>query len=388
MEVSIFKEEHNLFRSTVRKFVQSELNPLAEEYEEKEGFPKQIMKKLGELGCLGIRFPSEYGGMEADVLMTVVFVEEIARCNSLGIAMSVLSHTDMSITHINNLGTEEQKKRYLVPAIEGEILAGIAVTEPNHGSDVASIATTAQRKEGFYIVNGSKMFITNAIQGDILILAAKTNPEAGYQGISLFIFETSTPGYEVGKKLKKMAWRASDTGLVYFDNCRVPAQNLLGEEGKGFFGLMRGFENERLVLATAAISGAQRAFEESLNYARQRTQFGRPIGRFQVIAHKLVDMATYLEAGRQLVYRVAILSDAGVECRKEVMMAKLFCTEIVNKVAGDAVQIHGGYGLMEEFIVSRLYRDLRVFSVGGGTSEIMRGALAKQIGLGSLNPGF
>ena len=374
----IFKEEHRIFRESVRQFVEKEINPIAEECEKAQEFPRQILPKLGKLGYLGLGFPEKYGGGEADYLMKVVFVEELASCDSMGIALSILSHTDMSCLHINRFGSEDQKERYLPSALKGEKLFGVAVSEANAGSDVSAIQTTAKRQGDYYVINGNKMFITNSTKGDVLILAAKTDPKERHKGISLFIFETDTAGFEVSK-LDKMVWKAGDTGLVSFDNCMVPKENLIGEEGSGFKYIMQGFENERMVLSVAAVAGAQRCLNEAIRYARERTQFGRFIKDFQVIKHKLVDMSIQIEAARQLNYHCAALLDQGKDCRTEVMMAKILASEMAYRIASDAVQIHGGYGLMEEYIVSRLYRDLRVFSIGGGTSEILKEALARKV---------
>ena len=377
---NIFHEEHRIFRKSVRHFVEKEINPIADECEKGQKFPRQILPKLGKLGYLGLSFPQKYGGGEADFPMTVVFAEELASCDSMGIALSIFSHTDMSCLHINGVGSEDQKERYIPAALKGEKLFGVAVSEANAGSDVSSIQTTAKRQGDYYVINGNKMFITNSTKGDVLILAAKTDSKEGHKGVSLFIFETDTVGFEVSK-LDKMAWKASDTGLVSFDNCMVPKENLLGEEGSGFKYIMKGFENERMVLSVSAVAGAQRCFDEAIRYARERSQFGRFIKDFQVIKHKLVDMVIQIEAARQFNYHCAKLLDQGKDCRTEVMMAKVFASEMAYRIASDAVQIHGGYGLMEEYVVSRLYRDLRVFSIGGGTSEILKEAVAKRIGV-------
>ena len=381
MDSIYFNEEHNIFRKSVRDFVKKEIRPHAEEWEEAEIYPREIFKRMGDLGFLGVSYPEEYGGGGGDYFTTIVFAEEISKCGALGFAMSVLVQTDIGSSAINDFGTDEQKLKYLKPVLAGENIIALGVTEPNHGSDVASIETTSVRDGDDYIIKGSKIFITNGTQADLIILGVRTGPGEGERGLSLIIFETTTPGFSVGRKLKKMGMRSSDTAELFFDDCIVPAENLLGEEGQGFYAIMTGFENERLVGAAMSYSGAEVALELSLKYARQRIQFGRPIGQFQVISHMLSEMATDIEAARQLTYHAAWLKSKGKPCRKEVHMAKVFATEIANQVANKAVQIFGGYGYMQEYEVERIYRDVRLANIGAGTSQIMKNIIAKLLGL-------
>jgi acyl-CoA dehydrogenase/citronellyl-CoA dehydrogenase len=381
MDSIYFNEEHNIFRQTFRDFVKKEIRPYAEEWEENETCPRELFKRMGDLGFLGILYPEEYGGSDADYFYNVVFVEEISKCGALGISVGILVHSQMASPALHYLGTHEQKVKYLRPVIAGEKIIALGVTEPNHGSDVASIETEAVKKGDHYVINGAKTFITNGSLADLITLAARTG-EKGYKGISLFIFETNTPGFSVSRKLKKMGMHSSDTAELFFDDCVVPAANLLGKEGQGFYGIMAGFENERIVGAAQAYSAAELAFELSLKYARERQQFGRPIGEFQAVSHMLAEMATDVEAARQLTYYAAWLRSQGKPCIKEVQMAKCFASEIANTVAYKAVQIHGGYGYMREYEVERIYRDVRLITIGAGTSQIMKNIIAKQFGVG------
>jgi len=381
MDSIYFTEEHNIFRKSLKDFVKKEIRPYAEEWEEAEVYPREIFKRMGDLGFLGVSYPEEYGGGGGDYFTTIVFAEEISRCGALGFAMSVLVQTDIASSAIIDLGTHEQKLKYLKPVLAGEKIIALGVTEPNHGSDVASLETTAIKDGDHYIIKGSKIFITNGTQADLITLGVRTEPGKAEKGISLIIFETNTPGFSVGRKLKKMGMHSSDTAELFFDDCIVPAENLLGRKGEGFYAIMLGFENERLVGAAMSYSGAEVALELSLQYAKQRIQFGRPIGQFQVISHMLSEMATDIEAARQLTYHAAWLKSKGKPCRKEVHMAKVFATEIAGQVANKAVQIFGGYGYMQEYEVERIYRDVRLGNIGAGTSQIMKNIIAKQLGL-------
>jgi len=381
MDSIYLREEHNIFRKSVRDFVKKEIRPHAEEWEEAEIYPREIFKRMGDLGFLGLSYPEEYGGGGADYFTSIVFAEEISKCGTLGFAMSVLVQTDIATPAINEYGSHEQKLKYLNPALAGEMIVALGVTEPNHGSDVSSLETTAVKDGKNYIIKGSKIFITNGTQADLITLGVRTGPGKSEKGLSLILFETKTQGFSVGRKLKKMGMHSSDTAELFFDDCVVPAENLLGEEGQGFYAIMAGFENERLAGAAMSYSGAEVALDLSLKYARQRIQFGRPIGQFQVISHMLSEMATDIEAARQLTYHAAWLKSEGKPCRKEVHMAKVFATEIANQVANKAVQIFGGYGYMHEYEVERIYRDVRLANIGAGTSQIMKNIIAKQLGL-------
>ena len=373
-----FNEEHQIFREQVRNFVSKEISPHIDQWEEDALFPKSLYRRMGELGFLGIRHPVEYGGSGGDIWMTLVFCEELCRCRALGLPTSVLVHTDMSSTHIARNGTDEQKEKYLRPMITGEAVCAIGVSEPSGGSDVASIQTTAVRDGDSYVINGSKIFITNSVHADVFCLAVKTDKDAQARGISLFLVERDTPGFSLAKKLDKMGCNSSDTGELVFEDMRVPRQSLLGEEGKGFYYIMQNFQDERLIGADMAVSASQQALEDTLKYTRERETFGQRIFDHQVVAHRLADMATELEAARQLTYYAADVLASGRDCSTEVSMAKLYACNVANKIAYECVQLHGGYGYMKEFAVERFYRDIRQASIAGGTAEIMREIIAKR----------
>jgi len=373
-----FTEEHEIFREQVRNFVNKEVLPHIDQWEEEELFPKSLYRRMGELGFLGIRFPEKYGGSNGDIWMTVAFCEEICRCHALGLPMSVLVHTDMSSTHIARYGTEEQKQQYLVPMIKGEQVCAIGVSEPAAGSDVAGIQTTAVRDGDFYVINGSKIFITNSVHADVFCVAAKTEKDKGHKGISMFIVERDTPGFRLAKKLKKLGNNTSDTGELVFEDVRIPRHNLIGEEGKGFYYIMGNFQDERLIAASMAVSAAQQALEDTLRYTRERKTFGKRVFDHQAVAHKFADLATELEAARQLTYYAADVLQRGGDASTEVSMAKLFASEMANRIAYQCLQFHGGYGYMQEFPIERFYRDIRLSPIGGGTSEIMRDIIARR----------
>ncbi len=373
-----FGETQNIIRRTVRKFVEREIKPFVDEWEEKCEFPRDLYGKAAEAGLLGLGYPEEYGGSgKADIFSEIAAGEELMRCGSAGVAAG-LGSLHISIPPILSLGTEEQKQRLVPSVLRGEKISALGITEPNAGSDVANIKTKATRKGDHYVVNGSKMFITSGGRADQLTCAVRTGGE-GYQGISFLVIPSDTPGYSVSEKLKKMGWWASDTAQIFFDDCKVPVENLLGEEGQGFYAIMENFQNERLQIAIMANVTSEMALEESLRYVREREAFGRPISGFQVTRHKLVDMATLVEASREFVYRVAAKINAGENQIKEISMAKNFSCMVSDRVTYDAVQLHGGYGYMREYLVERLYRDNRILSIGGGTQEIMKEIISKFI---------
>ncbi len=379
----IFRDEHEIFRNSVRQFVEKEVIPHTEEWEENGEIPRSIWRRMGELGFLGIEYPEEYGGAGADFIYTLVFMEEISRCGAMGFPISVSVHTDMASPYLR-LGTEEQKIKYLPQIIKGEKICAIAVTEPSGGSDVSGIHTYARRDGGCYILNGSKIFITNGVNADIYFVAARVgriNESDHHKGISIFLVEKEASGLKVGRKLDKMGWLCSDTAELFFEECRVPVENLLGEEGEGFHEIMKNFQRERIVMAITSVSASQKALEDAITYARERVAFDRPLSKFQVIRHKIADMLTQVEAGRQLTYYVSWLFSQGKATDVEVSMTKLFTTEIANRIANDALQIYGGYGYMREFPVERFYRDTRALTIGAGTSEIMKEIIAKRLGL-------
>ena len=375
-----FTEEHDMFRKTVRDFVQKELVPHAEEWDAAEEFPREVFTRMGELGLFGIRYPEEYGGSDLDYFYSVVFAEEMSKCGLAGLVMSILVQSDMGTGPLEIIGSEEIKQQYLAPAIKGEKIAALGITEPGAGSDVAGMRTTAVRDGDEYVINGTKTFITNGTRADFVTLAAKTDPEAGHGGISMFVAPTDLPGFSVGRKLDKVGNRVSDTAELIFEDYRIPAANLLGEEGQGFYTAMINFQGERLIAAIASAEGASHMLEMTLQYAQEREQFGRPISKFQVTRHKFADMATEIEAGRQLAYHAAYLVDKGIDCVKEVSMAKLFCCETAFKVVDTCLQIHGGYGYMNEYAVSRAWRDTRLATIGGGTSEVMKEIIGRLMG--------
>lgn len=378
----IFHEEHELLRKAVRSFVKKEVSPFVEEWEAAGEFPRELFNRMGELGYLGIKFPEEYGGGGADVIADAVMLEEMAKCGAIGVAAGIFAQTAIALTPIWKYGNDEQKRKYLVPGITGEKIAALGITEANTGSDVAAIRTTARREGDHYVLNGSKMFITNGVRADYLVVAAKTDPTAArHQGISLFVVEADSAGYSVGKKLKKLGWRSSDTAELIFDDVHVPAANLLGEENKGFRYIMQNFQWERITLALLSVSLAELALEHAIRYAKTRTQFGQPLQHFQVIKHKLVDMATSIESARHLTYHALYLYANGEDALTETTMAKALAGEMVNEVTDAALQIHGGNGYMMEFPVQRFWRDARLSSIGGGTTEIMNEILVKRMGL-------
>jgi len=381
MKHYFFTEEHEMFRKSVRDFVIRDLLPHANEWEEAQDFPKELFKTLGGMHFLGIRYPEKYGGMGLDIFYDIVFYEELYRSRMPGLCLDIMVQTDMSTPVILRHGTEKQKMEYLPKAIKGEAVFAIGYTEPNAGSDVAGIRSTAKKVEGGYVINGSKIFITNGTWADYIILAAKTDTSKGHKGITLFLFDTKTKGFTVGRKLKKLGHHTSHTGELFFDDCFVREDMVIGEVNKGFYYIMEGFQTERIMGAVGVNAIAQVALEDSINYAKERMAFGKPISGHQVIAHKLVDMSTQLEAARQLTYYAAWLLDQGEDATKEISMAKFYSCEIANKVTYDAIQVFGGYGYMEEYPVARAYRDARMFTIGAGTTEIMKEIIAKRMGL-------
>ncbi len=379
MKCKIFSEEHEIFRRTVKQFVEKEIRPYATSWDEQGHFPVELFRRLGELGFLGIKYPEEYGGSGLDFTYETVFIEEMARSGSLGMLLSILVQTDMATPAIYHFGTEEQKERYLKPALRGEKIFAIGITEPSAGSDVANIKTTARREGDFYIVNGSKTFITNGAIADYITLAVKTAPDKKHKGISLLIFDTKTEGFSVGSHIKKMGNWASNTAELFFDNCRVPVENLIGEENQGFYYIMKGFETERLSGAVMAQAAAEYAMEVALNYAKEREVFGKKVMEFQAISHRMVDLLTQLEVSKRFLYTVIDKYVSGEDAITDITMAKLWIGELAIKVANEAIQFLGGYGYTREYPVERILRDVRLYTIGGGTSEVMREILSKKL---------
>jgi len=373
-----------MFRAAVRSFVDKEVAPHIEEWETAGQIPKSIWPRMGALGFLGVEYDEKYGGAGADFLTTAVLCEELGRSRCGSLAMAVGVHTDMASPHLYYTGSEALKEKYMPAICRGEKLSAIAVTEAGGGSDVAAIRTRARKEGDHYVLNGSKMFITNGVMADLYFVAARL--EAGdadkrHRGISMFLVERETPGFIVSRKLDKMGMRASDTAELAFQDMAVPAENLLGQEGKGFYEVMRIFQRERLVAGLHSVAMCDRAVEDTIAYARQRQAFGGPLTGKQVIRHKLADLATLIEAGRWLTYAACLKFQNREEVVKEISMVKLFTAEIANRVAYDCVQIHGGYGYMREYPIERFARDVRLFTIGGGTSEIMKEIIAKEMEL-------
>lgn len=375
-----FNESHNMFRDTVKKFVNKEIVPHIEKWEEEGTFPLELYKKAGDAGLIGLGWPEQYGGTPADIFHGLAYIEEFIRCCGSAGLLSSLGSSGIAVPPILALGTEEQKQKFIPPVLAGDQIAVLGVTEPSGGSDVANLLTRAVRKGDKYIVNGSKTFITSGTRADYVTAAVRTGGP-GHAGISLLIIERGTPGFTVSRKIHKMGWLASDTAELSFDECEVPVANLLGEENKGFFGIIANFQKERLSLACEAHATAEVALELSIKYAKERVAFGKPIAGFQVTKHKLAEMATLIEASKAFNYQIAVKIDKGIDVYKEVCMAKNFATKACDRVVFDAVQIHGGYGYCREYMVERLYRDSRLFSIGGGTYEIMNEVISKQLGL-------
>ncbi|PBJ24862.1 Acyl-CoA dehydrogenase [Pseudomonas sp. ACN8] len=375
-----FDPSHQLVRDSVRRFVEREILPDIEQWEEAESFPRELYLKAGAAGILGIGYPETYGGShEGDLFAKVAASEELMRCGSGGLVAG-LGSLDIGLPPILKWARPEVRDRVLPQVLSGEKISALAITEPGGGSDVANLQTRAVREGDFYRVSGSKTFITSGVRADFYTVAVRTG-EPGFGGISLLLIEKGTPGFTVGRQLKKMGWWASDTAELFFDDCQVPVGNLIGTQNMGFACIMGNFQSERLALALMANMTAQLALEESLKWARQREAFGKPIGKFQVIKHRLAEMATALEVSREFTYRQAAKMAAGQSVIKEISMAKNFATDTADRIVTDAVQILGGLGYMRESLVERLYRDNRILSIGGGTREVMNEIISKQMGL-------
>lgn len=377
----LFTDEHDELRRSVRSFVESELQPHAMEWEADEDFPDWVFKRMGDLGLLGLRYPPEYGGQGGDWGHAIVLAEELARIGSGGVGMGIAVQTEMATPPILKFGTEEQKQRYLVPCIRGERIVCLGISEPNAGSDVAGIETVSRRDGDGWVITGRKIFITNGRRADFCLLVTRSDKDAGHEGFSLFLVDTDLPGFQVSRTLDKLGMRTSDTAELILDDVRVPGSALLGEEGKGFQQIMWELQGERLVGAAGSIAGAHLVFDLTLAYAKERTAFGRPIGSFQVNRHKFAEMATELEASRQLLYDVGVLWEKGLYPVKEISMLKLYAGQAVCRVMNTCLQIHGGYGFTTEFPVERAWRDSRVLRIGGGTDEVMREIVSKTMGL-------
>jgi alkylation response protein AidB-like acyl-CoA dehydrogenase len=373
-----YTPEQIQLRREVREFVAAEIAPHVMEWDENQIFPLEVIKKLGELGYMGAIFPEEYGGAGLGYVEYSIIIEELSRVDG-SVGIIVAAHTSLCSNHIYKAGTDEQKQKYLTKLTSGEWIGCWSLTEPEAGSDAAGTRSTAVRDDGCWVLNGSKTFTTNAHYADVCVGMAMTDRAAARHGISAFILEKNTPGFRAGKKENKLGLRASATGEVIFSNCRLPESQLLGKQGEGFVDSLRILDGGRVSISALSIGMAQGAYDAALKYAKLRKQFGRPISEFQAIQHKLVDMATKIDASRLLTYRAAKMIDAGKRVTRESAMAKLFSSETAVWVAGEAVQIHGGYGFIKDYPVEKFYRDVKLCTVGEGTSEIQRLVIARQL---------
>jgi alkylation response protein AidB-like acyl-CoA dehydrogenase len=371
-------EEQDLLRRTVRQFAETEMRPHVMEWDAAQHFPIELMPSLGALGLLGIQFPEQYGGAGMSAVDYCICIEELARVDP-SVALSVAAHNGLCSGHIALFGTEDQKRKYLVPLARGEKIGAWGLTESTSGSDAAGMRTTATRAGSCWVLNGSKTFTTHGRVGDVMVAMAVTDRAAGSKGISAFIIEKATPGMTPGKKEDKLGMRASDTSEVLFDNCRIPADQLLGEEGHGFVNTMQVLDAGRIGIAALSVGLAQGAYEAALGYARERKAFGKAISSFQAIQWKLADNATRIEAARLLTYRAAYLKDLGRRMTLESAMAKLYASEIAVRAADDCVQIHGGYGFVKDYPAEKFFRDVKLTTIGEGTSEIQRLVIARQL---------
>ncbi len=376
----IFNDEHEQLRESISNFAIKELAPHAEEWEETT-FPDSVFRRMGELGFLGLDKPEEYGGQGGDYFSAIVLGEAISNANCGGLSMGIAVQTDMAMPPILALGTEEQKQQWAVPAIKGEKILCLGITEPDAGSDVKGIKTRAVRDGDEFVINGSKTYITNGHRADVIVLVTKTDPDAGYDGFSLFLVPMDSPGVIREKKLQKMGMHASDTALLAFQDVRVPASAMLGQEGKGFYHIMWELQGERMIGAAGSVAGAQKCFDRTLEYAKEREAFGKAIGHFQVIRHKFAEMATKIETARQLVYVTAWRFANGEYPVREISMAKLHASRVACEVADECIQIHGGAGYMKEYGIERVWRDMRLNRIGAGTDEIMLEVIGRSYGL-------
>ncbi len=376
MNSSYFSEDHILFRTTLRDFLQKEVVPHVDKWEKEGKIDPSIWKKMGEMGYFGLAYPEEYGGMDLDFFYTLIFLEELQRVNSGGFAAAMWAHAYLAMTHLNAEASDELKEKYLSASISGEMVGCLCITEPFGGSDVAGMRTTAVKEGDEYVINGSKTFITNGVYSDYLIVAAKTNPELKSKGMSIFLVDRESQGISA-TKLDKLGWRASDTGEIAFDNVRIPASNLMGEEGKGFSYIMQHFASERLIMGINAHARAEYAIEYTLGYMKEREAFGKHLTEFQALRHKMAELSTRVEMCKTFNYQITSRFDKGEYVVKEASMSKLESTKIADEVIYDCLQMLGGYGYIEEYPLARMLRDSRLGPIGGGTSEILKEIIAK-----------
>ncbi len=373
-------DEHEMIRKTVRDFATERLAPHAYEWDRAGAYPaREVLKEMAELGLLGIRFPEEYGGLGLDWWSSAAYIESMGYSHSAGLMMSVLVHTDMATPVIAEIGTPEQKDEFLRGVITGDQIACLGVTEPGCGSDVSAIRTTARSDGDDYIISGQKTYITNGSFADFVVLAVRTG-DPGFGGISLVLLPTDTPGFTVGRKLDKLGTRCVDSSELHFDNCRIPKRYLLGGENTGFIHIMQNFQGERLAAALMAVAGMQMQMDDAIRYGKEREAFGRPIIKFQVWRHKFAELMTELNAARMLTYHAVDKINGGEDATMEISQAKLFAGDLAQKLTYDCLQFHGGYGYIEEYPVARSYRDVRLITIGGGTSEVMKEIISKMAG--------
>ena len=372
-------EDLEAVRAQTRRFVEAEVVPNGADWEQAGQVPRSVLLEMGEIGFFGLRVPEEHGGVELGPLASVVFAEELGRSTFGGFAITVLVHTDLATPYLLNFGSDVQMKRWLPGILSGETLTAIAVTEPDAGSDVAAMRTKARRDGDGYVIDGTKMFITNGSTADLVFVAARTDPAVkGSRGISILAVERGAAGFTVGRSLSKMGWRSSDTAELVFEECWVPADQLIGEPERGFYHVMHNFQMERLVIGAMAMGEAQRAIELTIAHLRQRRAFGAPLWEKQAVRHRLAMLQAKVEAGRQLVYYTGWLLDQGVDAVLQVSMVKSYCGELVNEVLAACVQFHGGMGFITETAVERMYRDVRIHTIGGGATEVMLEEIAKR----------
>ena len=376
-----FNKDHEMVRKAVREFVEKEINPYMDEWEAKGEAPlHELFKKMGDLGFLGIRYNPEYGGQGLDYWYDTVFLEELGRIHGSGVPVAIAVQTHMATPAIAEFGSTYLKETYLKPAIAGDFVASIAVTEPDAGSDVAAIKTTAQRQGDAYVINGSKTYITNGTQADYLTLLARTSDDPGYHAFSLFIVPTNLPGFKVSRNLDKLGLRSSDTAELFFDNVKIPAENLIGREGEGFVYQMQQFQHERFSAIPMSYVSAEETIAMTVEHIKKRIVFGKPLIAKQVLRHRLADWQTEIECLRQLTYHIVRMKEAGLDVTREVSMGKLFAAKTVKKVVDGCLQMYGGLGYMAEMLISRSFRDARLISIGGGADEIMNEIIARMEG--------
>lgn len=378
MDNRYFTEEHELFRKSFREFLKKEVVPHIEKWEKTGTIERFIWEKFGEMGYFGLTYPEKYGGMDLDTFYTVIFLEELQKINSGGFAAAMWAHTYLAMTHLNKEGSEAIKENYLAPSISGEKIGCLCITEPFGGSDVAGMRSTAVKKGDSYILNGSKTFITNGVYADYMVVAAKTNPELGNKGMSMFVVDSKTPGISTNK-LDKLGWRASDTAEIAFDNVEIPADQLMGEENKGFPYIMQHFALERLIMGINAHARSEYAVEYTMQYMSERKTFGKTIDQYQALRHRIAEMASEIEMCKEFNYSIAKRLDDGQYVVKEASMSKLLSTKMADEIIYSCLQFLGGYGYMEDYPLARLSRDSRLGPIGGGTSEILKEVIAKMV---------